>query len=68
MTHKITNGTTLKAWRIAHRVSQNKMAELMGVTSDTLRDWERGNAKMHPDDCAKAEAIFTKIHSTQEAA
>jgi DNA-binding transcriptional regulator YiaG len=68
MTHKVTDGTTLKAWRIGHRVSQNKMAQLMDVTPDTLRDWERGKAKMHADDCAKAEAIFEYIHSTQSEA
>lgn len=38
---------TLKAARVNNNLTQNEAAEMLGVSTDTLRNWEKG--KTFPD-------------------
>jgi predicted transcriptional regulator len=36
-----TLGEHLKRWRLDHRLSQEKVASILGTTDSTIADWER---------------------------
>ena len=37
---------SLKAWRLAHELTQDELAELVGVGARQVRRWERGEARI----------------------
>lgn len=45
----ITRGEQLRAWREARGLLQTQLAALLGVTSNSIARWERGEvAPVHP--------------------
>lgn len=41
----MTNGT-LRTWRKANKVSQVKLAEMLGIKQETVSKWELGKTKI----------------------
>ena len=39
-------GEALKAWRQASEYPLNKLAMILGVNQDTIRNWERGRSRI----------------------
>ena len=51
-------GETLKQWRARLHISQAQAAERLGVSKDTLQNWEQGRYLPDP---LRAEAVLARM-------
>lgn len=59
--HKITDGITLRCWRVAHGVPQSVMAKQLGINTHTLSDIENGKVIADASYLAEAEQLLNAM-------
>lgn len=60
-------GEALKAWRQASEYPLNKLAMILGVNQDTIRNWERGRSRIPEDALPRLAAVMAGTHVEAEA-